>query len=136
MVEALESFGGAAHPSTLAQYAMSVWGRKDADDEDAGKSKNAVCWFGHGESPMCVVAFDFQDYRKAVKAELKRNPEMFERVSGRGQFTEWKLTEEEVIHLECLSNSFIQQLVFLDFSAQTCVGKVAKCGFFATSQLR
>lgn len=43
------------------------------------------------------MSFDFQDFRKAVKAELKRNPESFERVSGgRGQFAEWKLTAEEV----------------------------------------
>lgn len=40
--------------------------------------------------------FDFQDFRKAVKLELKRNPEMFDRVGGKeAQFLEWTLTAEE-----------------------------------------
>lgn len=37
MVEALEDFGGAAHPSTLAEYAMNVWGRCDGDDDEGGR---------------------------------------------------------------------------------------------------
>jgi hypothetical protein len=75
MVEALEDFGGAAHPSTIAQYAMRLWLRKETESvEDE---------------------YDFQDFRKAVKLELKRNPEMFERVSGKGEFMEWSLTAYE-----------------------------------------
>ncbi len=76
MVEALEDLGGCAHPATLALYAQRVWTNKEwegADDE-----------------------YDFQDFRKAVKLELKRNPDMFDRVTGRNsQFLEWTLAPSE-----------------------------------------
>lgn len=75
MVEALEDFGGAAHPSTIAQYAMRLWLHKDTEQVDD--------------------EYDFQDFRKAVKLELKRNPETFERAHLGGQFMEWQLTLTE-----------------------------------------
>lgn len=59
------------------QYAMQVWAKKDSVEEDE-------------------VSFEFQDYRNAVKAELKRNPEMFEKVADNAVFAEWKLTREEL----------------------------------------
>lgn len=55
---------------------MRIWNRSDVEGPDD--------------------EFDFQDFRKAVKLELKRNPEMFERVMGKdSQYLEWTLTAEE-----------------------------------------